>query len=114
MLACVHEHLADEGQFLFDNMSMRPDRMVDEPDETAWYTVTHPNGRQICASGTSHFDYIKQLWIQRCHERWDCADGELVRAPWQLTLRYNMPQEMEALLHYNGFKVVALARLCKF
>jgi len=107
MLACVYEHLSDGGQFLFDNMPIRPDRMVDEPEETAWYTITHPNGRQIYASGTSKFDYIQQWYIQHCHERWDRVDGELVRPPWELTLRYIMPQDLETLLHYNGFKVVA-------
>jgi hypothetical protein len=30
-----------------------------------------------------------------------------VRSPWQLILRYIMPQDLETLLHYNGFKVVA-------
>ncbi|MEZ4869743.1 MAG: class I SAM-dependent methyltransferase [Caldilineaceae bacterium] len=107
MLACVREHLADEGQFLFDSMPMRPDRMVNEPEDTAWYTLTHPNGRQFHAWGRGWFDYIQQWYIQRGHEHWDSADGELVRPPWQLTLRYVMPQELEALLHYNGFQVVA-------
>jgi SAM-dependent methyltransferase len=107
MLACVSEHLADKGQFLFDNMPMPPDRMVDEPEDTAWYTLTHPNGRQIYASDRGWFDHIQQWYIQRCHEHWDSADGDLVRPPWQLTLRYIMPQDLETLLHYNGFKVVA-------
>ena len=31
----------------------------------------------------------------------------MIAAPWQLVLRYFMPQEMEALLHYNGFKVIS-------
>jgi SAM-dependent methyltransferase len=107
MLACVREHLADEGQFLFDNMPMRPAQMVDEPADTAWYTLTHPNGRQIYASGRGWFDHIRQWYIQRGHEHWDSAEGELVRPPWQLILRYIMPQDLETLLHYNGFKVVA-------
>jgi SAM-dependent methyltransferase len=107
MLACVREHMADGGQFLFDNMIMRPDQMVDEPEDTAWYTLTHPNGRQIHAFGRGWFDHIQQLYIQRGHEHWDSADGELMRPPWQLTLRYGMPQDLETLLHYNGFKVVA-------
>ena len=107
MLSRVYEHLADGGQFLFDNLLMQPAQMVDELEETAWYTMTHPNGRQIHASGTQWFDHVQQWYVQRCHERWDNTDGELVRPAWQLTLRYIMPQEMEALLHYNGFKVTA-------
>jgi SAM-dependent methyltransferase len=45
MLACAREHLIDEGRFLFDNMPMRSERMVDDLEDTAWYTLTHPNGR---------------------------------------------------------------------
>ncbi len=107
MLARVHEHLADSGQFLFDTMPIQLDRMVDELEETSWYDVTHPNGRQVFASGIQWFDHVRQWYVQHCQERWDGVDGELVRPPWQLTLRYVMPQEMEALLHYNGFKIVA-------
>jgi len=40
-------NLADGGQFLFDNMPMRPAQMVDELEDVAWYTLIHPNGRQI-------------------------------------------------------------------
>jgi SAM-dependent methyltransferase len=106
MLACVREHLADNGQFMVDLCEMRPSRMQSNPEELEWFTLTHPNGRQIYVTGTDRFDFSNQLWTQTCYERWDEPKGELVRPPWELTLRYSMPQEMEALLHYNGFKVV--------
>jgi len=106
MLARVREHLAGGGHFLFDNLPIRPDHMIDEPEETAWYTIDHPNGRVIHVSGTAHYDHIRQWYIQNGAERWDSPDGELVRPPWQLTLRYVLPQDLEALLHYNGFDVV--------
>ncbi len=107
MLARVYEHLTDDGQFLFDTLPARPDQMVDKPEDTLWYTITHPNGRQIYTFGREWYDHIQQWYIQRAHEHWDSAEGELVRPSWQLTLRYVMPQELEALLYYNGFKVVA-------
>lgn len=105
MLACVLEHLASDGQFMFDSYHQRPESVVDEPEESGWYTLAHPNGRQIFASGTSHFDQMQQLWIQRGFERWDSPSGVLVRSPWTLTLRYTMPKDLESLLHYNGFKI---------
>ena len=92
---------------MVDNMPLHPKQMIDEPEETPWYTLTHPNGRQIHTVGRQWFDHAQQLYSQHAHERWDSADGEMVRPPWQLVLRYVMPQEMEALLHYNGFKIVA-------
>lgn len=107
MLACVHEHLADDGQFLFDTCNKPPSQMVDQPEEEAWYTLSHPGGRTIHVSGKSWYDHTKQLEIQMGYERWDGPDGELVRQPWTLTLRYTMPQELETLLYYNGFELIS-------
>ncbi|MEM7535190.1 MAG: class I SAM-dependent methyltransferase [Chloroflexota bacterium] len=108
MLACVHTHLTDDGQFLLDTCTMPPHEMVHRPEPFEWYTMTHPNGRQIYVSGTYEFDYTRQLWIQRCYERWDSPDGELAQEPWTLTLRYTMPQDLAMVLYYNGFNVVAI------
>jgi hypothetical protein len=58
-------------------------------------------------SGKDRFDHARQHYIQTCYERWDAPDGDLVRPSWELTLRYLMPLEMEAILHYNGFKIMA-------
>ena len=107
MLARVHEHLADDGQFLFDTMSKMPGEMVNALEEREWFTLSHPNGREIYVSGTDRFDYAQQHWIQTCYERWDEPDGELVRPANELILRYTMPQDVESILHYNGFKIVA-------
>ncbi len=107
MLARVHEHLADGGRFMVDTCYRRPDQMIDVLEEVEWFTLTHPQGRQIYVSGAERFDHLRQLWIQTCFERWDDAAGELVRPPWELTLRYVPPLDMEALLHYNGFKILA-------
>ena len=106
MLARVHEHLADDGQFIFDVCNLPPNAMINEPEEVEWFSKVHPNGRQIYFSGITRYDLSKQQYFQKCYERWDSPDGKLVREPWELTLRYTMPQEMEALLHYNGFKII--------
>lgn len=107
MLACVREHLRDGARFMFDVWYFHPNRMIDKIEERAWYTLDHTNGRQVYVSGMDRFDHARQLSIQTCYERWDSPDGALVRPSWELTLRYMMPQEMEALLHYNGFKIMA-------
>lgn len=107
MLACVYQHLADDGKFMFDICERLPSQMVNQLEEIEWFTVTHPNGRQIYVSGTDRYDYAQQYHVQTCYERWDGPQGELVRPPWELALRYTMPQDLETLLYYNGFKVVA-------
>ena len=105
MLASVHKHLLDGGTFMFDTC-YNPRGMVDVLEEVAWFSTRHPNGRQVYASDTQRYDHPRQLWMQTRYERWDRPDGELIRPPWTLTLRYVAPMEMETLLHYNGFAVL--------
>ena len=93
--------------FMFDVCHLPLNQMVDQPEEVEWFTLTHPNGRQIYVSGKDIYDYAQQHRIQICYERWDSPTGELVRAPWELKLRYTLPQDVETLLHYNGFKIVS-------
>lgn len=106
MLARVYEHLGDDGLFMLDNVSIPPTDMVDALDEAEWYRLTDPQGRDLYVSGTDRYDHTRQLYVQTCYHRLDDADGELIAPPWELTLRYIMPMEMESLLHYNGFEIV--------
>jgi SAM-dependent methyltransferase len=69
MLARVREHMADGGQFMFDTCELHPGRMVNALEEVEWFTLAHPNGREIYVSGTERYDYANQLWIQTCYER---------------------------------------------
>jgi hypothetical protein len=107
MLARVHEHLADGGLFLVDTCYITEDRMASPQGEVEWFTKTHPNGRKIYVSGIDQTDFAQQLWTQTCFERWDRPDGELVRPPWKLTLRFTLPKDMESLLYYNGFQIIS-------
>ncbi|MEM7125586.1 MAG: class I SAM-dependent methyltransferase [Chloroflexota bacterium] len=106
MLARVREHLSGDGLFAFDICYRHPSRMVDYKEESEWFTMTDTMGRKICFTGVDWYDHDNQLYIQRCWERLGGADGEPLREPWELTLRYNFPQDVETLLHYNGFEVI--------
>ncbi len=107
MLSRVWAHLDDGSQFMFDVWYFHPDKMVDVPEAQAWYTLMHPNKRQISVSGTDRFDHVQQQYVQTCYERWDKPDGELVRPPWELTLRLLKPQEVETVLDDNRFRVIS-------
>ena len=106
MLARVSEHLAADGIFAFDIGTHEFKHMANEED-TEWFTLTDPQGRQICAGGATRFDYDRQLWFQHGWYRLGDASGALLSEPWELILRYNFPQAVEAVLHYNGFEVIA-------
>jgi hypothetical protein len=44
--------------------------------------------------------------VETAYRRWNDASGREVLQVAPLALRYNFPQELEALLYYNGFTVV--------
>ena len=107
MLSRVHHHLAPGGKFLFDIGFKRPDKMVDVTEPEAWFTFTDKDGREVTMYGTDHYDHLDQIWTQTSTYRWQENGRIKESAPTKLILRYIMPQEMEALLHYNGFKILA-------
>jgi len=106
MLARIRDHLTDDGIFMIDNLYIPLANMVDTLDETEWFRITDPQGRNLYVSGTDQYDHARQLYVQTCYHRLNDAEGELIAPPWELTLRYIMPLEMESLLHYNGFEIV--------
>ncbi|MEW6403505.1 MAG: class I SAM-dependent methyltransferase, partial [Chloroflexota bacterium] len=59
-------------------------------------------------SGIDKYDAIRQIRTETAYRRWTDANGEENLRVVPLSLRYVFPQEMEALLHYNGFEIVEL------
>lgn len=109
MLSRVREHLSPKGQFVIDIWFLPPTTMVDVPEEVEWTGNTHVNeqGQKVTVSGTEHYDTLKQIWHLAIYRRWSDADGEQNVRRTKLAYRYIFPQEMEALLHYNGLRVVS-------
>jgi hypothetical protein len=104
MLARVREHLSPGGRFVIDVGFRHPRYLIDVPDAIEWYTYVDAQGRTVQVTGTDHFDHLDQLWTQTLYRR---VPDEPIAPPEVLVLRYVMPQEMEALLHYNGFAILA-------
>lgn len=101
----VLEHLDDEGLFVFGSIFPALKQLENVDVEKEWFTTQHPDGWEIRVSGTEYYDALRQVKVETAYRRWKDANGrEIVRvAP--LSLRYNFPQELDALLHYNGFTV---------
>jgi SAM-dependent methyltransferase len=105
-LARVREHLDDEGLFVLGSFFPRPDLFENVEVEKEWFTTQHPDGWEIRVSGTECYDALRQVKVETAYRRWNDASGKEVVRVAPLALRYNFPQELEALLHYNGFSVV--------
>ena len=59
----------------------------------------------MAPSDTYRYDPVRQITHETAIRRWIDTNGQEIvkRAP--LALRLVFPQEMEALLHYNGFQI---------
>lgn len=106
-LARVREHLAPQGQFVIDAWFLRPESMVDIPEEKAWYSYVDNDGHEVKVSGIERYDLLQQIWDQTIYRRWYNSEGKQVTRRTRLAFRYIFPQEMEALLHYNGLRVLS-------
>jgi SAM-dependent methyltransferase len=104
-LACVREHLAVDGVFVIAIRFPKPSAMENVAEEQDWFAYEDENGRSVRVSGTDAYDPLRQIRHETAYRRWLDADGKEVTRRARLALRFVFPQEMEALLHYNGLTV---------
>ncbi len=106
LLARVREHLAPEGCFLFCTRNPSPRNLLQARySEPQHYTL--PDGRQQVSTEEQTYDPLSQIQHYTFHEEWLHPDGRREEKTTRTALRYVYPQEMEALLFYNGFAIHA-------
>lgn len=106
VLACVREHLEPDGYFVISSQFANPELMMTIEDEQDWFSYTMPDGREVRVSGFQHYDALNQITTETAIRRWKDANGEEQTRIAPLKLHHFFPQELESLLHYNGFKVL--------
>lgn len=106
VLRRVRAHLAPGGVFAFNVFFPHADSLEEAATEQEWFRFTNAAGQEVIVTGTDHYDPIRQVRTETAIRRWtDTAGQEIVRrAPLQQRLFF--PQELDALLHYNGFTVI--------
>jgi SAM-dependent methyltransferase len=104
-LARVREHLEDDGRLVLSLFLPKPRNLTSSEEEEEWFVAEHPDGYEIKVSGIDRYDPIRQVKTETAYRRWTDASGNAVTQVAPLSLRYVFPQEMEALLHYNGFEI---------
>jgi SAM-dependent methyltransferase len=104
LLARVRAHLAPDGLFAFDVGTSQV--IGDMSEEQPWFSYADEQGREVRVSGTCHYDSLRQVYTEAAYRRWQAADGREVTHYSPLEMCFFYPQELEALLHYNGFTVL--------
>lgn len=114
LLQRVYAHLHDEGLFGFEMRnpifphSQRPDGLFvpleTNTKEQDWPPFIDTNGREVRVSRTYVYDHVAQIHHWTTYKRWHAGKKEHTKIT-RTALRYTFPQELAALLHYNGFSI---------
>lgn len=115
LLQRVHAHLHDEGLFAFEtrnpllhNVTTRNGLFVPletHEEEEDWSSFMNANGYEVRVTGTRVYDHVAQVVHLTSYKRWH-EDGKEYTKVSRTALRYTFPQELAALLHYNGFTII--------
>jgi SAM-dependent methyltransferase len=119
LLACVRTHLDDAGLFAFETRNPRwniLERRAVEPEggfafletcdeEQAGRSYRDSRGHLVRASTTQRYDPITQILHWTTYRRWDEGAEERTKIT-RIAVRFTFPQELAALLHYNGFTLL--------
>lgn len=100
--ASVKRHLASDGRFIVEVFNPSLKILTRSPDEIVLDSqYDTPEGKFIL-TGTVNYDAATQInrinWLYQ-----NVVSGE--QKPFEFTMRQFFPQEFDALLEYNGFKI---------
>ncbi len=104
MLARVRAHLQPGGCFLFETRNPTDGnlRKAMHPDGQVYRTA---GGGRLVTQEEQFYDTMTQIQHYTTTMRFFEPDGAETVKTLRVALRYVYPQEMEALLHYNGFRI---------
>lgn len=104
MLARVREHLLPNGCFLFETRNPNP-RNLQQVRHPQGDTYSIPGGGQLVVTEQQTYDPMTQIQHYLRHLTFLHPGGKRDEKKLRVALRYVYPQEMEALLYYNGFQI---------
>jgi len=128
LLKCVRKHLQEEGLFAFETRNPRWAKSSRDGQEVSseganlheedlfalletcdeeedWQTYTDKSGHVVRVSKKQAYDHVSQILHWKTYRRWHEGDQEHTKVT-RIAVRYTFPQELDALLHYNGFTII--------
>lgn len=115
LLQRVRAHLHDEGLFafetrnpLFTKSKTREGQFANletHAEEEDWPSFIDASGYEVRLTKTRAYDHLAQILHWTTYRRWREDDQERTKVT-RIALRYTFPQELAALLYYNGFSIV--------
>lgn len=105
LLATVKRHLAPNGIFAFETRNPSGHDLTNQPEEEFDQRYTSVERYQVSVSFTQAYDPIAQVMYWTSYRRWNDGGQDHTKET-HIACRFTHPQELEALLHYNGFEVI--------
>jgi 2-polyprenyl-3-methyl-5-hydroxy-6-metoxy-1,4-benzoquinol methylase len=103
-LHCIREHLEDQGRFIIDVFNPRLDILLRDPNKrypVAEYEDPDGNGTVVITENNIYDTAAQINHIKWYYRIGDKEDARVV----ENNMRILYPQELDELLHYNGFEV---------
>jgi hypothetical protein len=94
-----------EGVFAFETRNPSGHDLTTQPEEEFDQSYISVEGHQVSVSSTQVYDPIAQIMYWTSYRRWNDRARDH-RKKTHIACRFTHPQELEALLHYNGFQIV--------
>jgi len=105
LLAPVKRHLAPNGIFAFETRNPSGHDLRDQPEEEFDQSYISVEGHRVSVFFTQIYDPIAQIMYWTSYRRWNDGKRDHKKET-HIACRFTYPQELEALLHYNGFQII--------
>ena len=105
LLRNIRKHLTDNGVFAFETRNPDWKELTTDLNEDEWMTYTNDRGYRVRIMETREYDHAAQVLVYTLYRRWQ-EDGEDKERVTRIAIRYTFPQELNALLVYNGFRIL--------
>ena len=105
LLASVKRHLAPDGSFAFETRNPSGHDLTNQSEEAFDQSYLSVEGYTVSVSFTQLYDPIAQIIHWTSYRRWNDGQSDHAKET-HIACRFTHPQELEALLHYNGFKII--------
>lgn len=105
LLASVKRHLAPNGLFAFETRNPSGHDLASHLEEEFDQSYTSAEGYQVSVSFTQTYDPLTQVMYWTSYRRWNNGKPDHKKET-HIACRFTHPQELEALLYYNGFEVI--------
>ena len=104
LLASVKHHLAVDGTFAFETRNPSGHDLSPIPNEEYERSYTSVEGNRVDLSYTQIYDPLAQVMHWTTYRHWSYDGGDHVKET-HIACRFTHPQELQALLYYNGFQI---------